>query len=247
MKKLVAFFVMLLAMMVASGCYAAEEYGYEQLAGLENGLAQQSFYRELQNVVETFGYGDTDAQDDLEIAFYSVEETGLTADEMAQAYVSLLADHPEYYWISIETVTEYSNALRLATMPECQTAAQRKEISAAIEKKSEALLAVIKKKLTETDGTVIDIAAVTHDVLVVNLEYDLSAPMGHTIAGALWGGLGVCDGYAKAYQYLLGKQGVFSRWYWVMQANLMHGTTSARRMETISLWTQLGTIPVSTR
>lgn len=184
-------------------------YAYRALSLRKNGKKQQDFYRLLQWDIEAFGYGDAESPEDLTIVEYA-DDIGLTSDEMAEAYVSLIADHPEYFWVSLETVDQFSRALVVKTTPECRTSAQRREIQQAINLKTEKLLQEIRNRLRDTDGSTLEIAAQTHDVLIVNVEYQLDAPLAHTIGGVLWGELAVCDGYAKAYKYLLGKQGVSS-------------------------------------
>lgn len=53
-------------------------------------------------------------------------------------------------------------------------------------------------------------ALALHDWLVINCQYDVtvSRPNAHTAYGAIVEGYAVCDGYAKAYNDLLGRVGV---------------------------------------
>ena len=69
------------------------------------------------------------------------------------------------------------------------------------------------KQADITEGmTDYDKALALHDVVCANLAYDDSQSREwiHTVYGAFVNKYAVCDGYSKAYQYLLNKAGIDS-------------------------------------
>lgn len=185
----------------------SNEYAYQQLSLMDHGETMKSFYRALQEKVVSFGQSDQNASEDLILETYSQADTGLDSREMFGCYCSMLFDHPEYFWVSEEAAIQYNGSiLEIRVLAECRMASDRLQIGDTVFQQVNELLTTIESELT--DYCALDRAAVTHDALVRYVNYDLDAPMAHSIGGAFYGHKGVCSAYAKAYKYLLERQNI---------------------------------------
>ena len=108
------------------------------------------------------------------------------------------------YWDGLETMNPLSDAV---TVTDVISDEDKKTIyEAAVDKALREALGKNKgKNMTELQK-----ALALHDWLVMNCQYDVttSRPNAHTAYGAIVEGYAVCDGYANAYNDLLGRVGV---------------------------------------
>lgn len=203
MRKIAVLFLVLLLL----PCVAlANEMGYDSLAE-RGGEPQQALYRRMLNDLTAFGSGDSDAPADGIILEYTCKETGLTSDQIAEVYNMVLTDHPEIYFTSADVIYQYSQEMVIGVLPECASAADRRAIEDTIETNADRLLS---SYAIRSATTAYKKALAVHDAIIEWTDYDLEAPMQHTIAGLLVNKKAVCDGYAKTYSYLLDKIGVNS-------------------------------------
>ena len=108
------------------------------------------------------------------------------------------------YWDGLETMNPLSDAV---TVTDVISDEDKKNIyEAAVDKALREALGKNKGK----DMTELQKALALHDWLVMNCQYDVttSRPNAHTAYGAIVEGYAVCDGYANAYNDLLGRVGV---------------------------------------
>ena len=108
------------------------------------------------------------------------------------------------YWDGLETMNPLSDTVTVTDV----TSDEDKETiyEAAVDKALREALGKNKgKNMTELQK-----ALALHDWLVMNCQYDVttSRPNAHTAYGAIVEGYAVCDGYANAYNDLLGRVGV---------------------------------------
>ena len=135
----------------------------------------------------------------------------VTADEKSRAAYAVIFDHPEIYWAqNIRILYSYvikgnsytvTVKVKFAIPSISDFSAGRARLSA----RADALLSGIDKSAPEAV-----IALKIHDALAQQVTYDYEEEnaYGHSAYGALVDGSAVCDGYAKAYKYLLGKYGI---------------------------------------
>lgn len=122
-------------------------------------------------------------------------------NELTEAFWKLLCTHPELFFVSGEyrcAVSEDTLIFSPAyTMTETEAAACTRKLDEA----AESLLSGISETLSVKDR-----ALLLHDRLLCRLSYDAkhSAPL----LDALLAGRADCEGYARAYQYLLQKAGI---------------------------------------
>lgn len=108
------------------------------------------------------------------------------------------------YWDGLETMNPLSDAV---TVTDVISDEDKETIyEAAVDKALREALGKNKGK----DMTELQKALALHDWLVMNCQYDVttSRPNAHSAYGAIVEGYAVCDGYAKAYNDLLGRVGV---------------------------------------
>lgn len=142
----------------------------------------------------------------------------VTVDDLLEVYDSYKYDHPEYYWLDFSVIyqytisggVEYVTQLGICTSEDYDTPAERTAVSA-----------VITTKLAEYDTLMTGLttnyqkAKAIHDKMIADIDYTFDANgdpeeslYAHNIAGILTDVGGVCEGYAKAYQYLLNRYNV---------------------------------------
>jgi hypothetical protein len=122
---------------------------------------------------------------------------------------AVLADHPELFWTEgAYTYTGISNTTVTSISPDYTLDEQTStQLNAQLEKTADDFLATLDPDASEFDRTM-----AIHDHLVDSTAYDLaeyhavSVPNDHddySIVGPLINGRAVCQGYSKAFQYLM--------------------------------------------
>lgn len=137
----------------------------------------------------------------------TVSSYGISADDFSELYWSVLAKHPELYYVS-SMYSYYYNSSNIVTRitPTYGT------------KYDEALFeAQDKKLLDKIDSTMTDMekVLVIHDYLCLDVEYNYSGYLNgtttdddHCIVGSILKKKSVCDGYSSAFVYYCNKLGI---------------------------------------
>ena len=169
--------------------YIEQGWYYEQMTPDERAV-----YRVLYN-------GLLSGEDEVEVA-----ESDITA--VRDVFSSVMADHPELFWLTGGTkITSYQPVLGepyavVHAERNCSVKEQKKR-SAQIEKAVREYLTLIKD--SDDEYTRIQKA---YDYIIDSTEYDETASNNQNIYSVFAGHRSVCAGYAKAFQYLLKKQGI---------------------------------------
>lgn len=134
-------------------------------------------------------------------------EAGLTEESLDKIYQCVLIDHPEYFYVTGYEYTKYTSQGELlgievtgsydADLAEC---IRRKE---QIEAATDMLLEQIPMGASDYEKI-----KYVYETIIYHTEYDLTAPDNQNIYSVLVGKASVCQGYAKATQYLLNRLGV---------------------------------------
>jgi len=118
-------------------------------------------------------------------------------------------DNPQYLWLSKKwTVTHYASGANIE-IPYLEPPEKRQEMADELERKVEQILRGINITMSDYDKELY-----FHDYIVKNCTYDYSALSdeefnnSYTAYGALVNGVAVCEGYARAMQYLLSEVGI---------------------------------------
>ena len=203
---------LLIGVFLFSGC--ADVRKEHQSA--DNPAEEQSVYRTEQQ--EDGGYYYRALTDDAERTIYlqiltSMQEMGqdevlICQDEdlLYRIFCAVLADHPELFYVTGYTYTKVmhedtiQHMLFSATYSMSETEAERCQSS------MEEVVAACLSYLPEGD----DYAKLRYlyEYVICNTEYDLQAPENQNICSVFLYGRSVCQGYAKAFQYLCMRAGI---------------------------------------
>lgn len=139
---------------------------------------------------------------------HNVLITSLDTEQIDRAFKCVLLDHPEIFYLEGYSITKHTRAgvLERITFSGSYTmdAAEKERRLAQIEAYAETCLGGISQTATDYEKV-----KYIYEYLVLHTEYDKSAPDNQNICSVLIGGRSVCQGYAKATQYLLNKMGLF--------------------------------------
>ncbi len=145
----------------------------------------------------------------------------ILGDSFQLSINAMLLDHPEIFYLDVTKMymfTEATTTLRGTTYkisigPENENANylsygfNSKSDVISAEKEIKSILYGIKSELT---GDIYDQIKYVHDYLVDNVTYDslTETDIAHGIYGALINRFAVCDGYSKAFKYILDNIGI---------------------------------------
>lgn len=172
----------------------AWEYCYQYLDE-----AGRQWYRDIQRILAGMEQEQELSPEGL--------EAGLTEEDIDRIFCYVLADHPEYFYVDGYRYTKYTRMERLVKIEfsgsytcDSQERARRWE---QIEEAADALLAQ-----APTEGDDYEKARYVYETLIRGTDYVLDAPDSQNLYSVLVNGASVCQGYAKATQYLLGRLGI---------------------------------------
>lgn len=139
-----------------------------------------------------------------------LEDLNLTREQFETAFTYYRADFPQHFWRGNEyelfaTLKDGKKIISSVKLAYSLTASER----TAAQKKLESAMADILKDITG-NMSVYDRELAIHDWMVEHIAYDssLKKPYIYDIYGALVNRVAVCEGYARAFQYLLYQAGV---------------------------------------
>lgn len=173
-----------------------EYYGRNALSALSNKevllYAYDQIVRGVENSAETIRiYNGTNA---------------ITKEELQTVFDAYRRDHTEHFWLGSGYSINYNTDTVLEVMPEyTMSGATLVSAKAAFDKVVSEMLGGITSSMSEYERE-----KMLHDRLAAQVMYDGSAANAHDAYGALVDGKAVCEGYAKAFQYLLQKAGMQS-------------------------------------
>jgi transglutaminase-like putative cysteine protease len=169
-------------------------YAYESLSEYE-----KIWYRDMQHILGQM----------LEKVDLSQEglDAGLSENDVDKIFQCVLNDHPEYFYVEGYTYTKYTRGDQLVKLELSGDYSISKEEAmvreAMIGEAAAAMLTGIG-----ADASDYDKVKYVYDTIIKNTEYDLLAPDNQNIFSVFINKRSVCQGYAKAVQYLLNHLGV---------------------------------------
>ena len=127
----------------------------------------------------------------------------LTSNEVVKILRYMIDDHPEMFWLP----NSFSYSSRYINLEYALTAAEVDDLLAQLEEASQFYLEGLSD-----ESSVDERRKTIHDRLIENADYDYEgySTYPHELIGVMLEGYGVCESYARAYQYLLYRAGILS-------------------------------------
>ena len=187
----------------------AENDHTESCSLLEEGGSR--FAYESLDAQEQIWYGEIEQAlgemtDTVKLSTEPIEQ-GLDEQDIDRIFQCVLIDHPEIFYTTGYTYTKYSRGDRTVGIDFAGTYSLSRE--EAVEKAEE-----IRGRASEwladipSDASEYDKVKAVYEKIIFSTNYDLDASDNQNIASVFLGNSSVCQGYAKATQYLLNHLGV---------------------------------------
>lgn len=190
-----------------------EQAPAEAVDGLKEEQTQAFHYNRLSEPEQKL-YGEIlyILQEHLEDIQISTTDSG----EVEKVFQCVLNDHPEIFYVEGYTLTRYALGEELKMMTLSGTYSMTPEIIEAKKQLIDSYVNQCFASLPTGDGSQYAIARYVYEYLIENTEYDAGVPDNQNICSVFITHRSVCQGYAKATQYLLQKAGI--------EATLIMGT-----------------------
>ena len=138
---------------------------------------------------------------EIDVSAYNIPRS-----QAGQEYLRILNNNPQLFFVK-DTVTTFYSGGKAISYQVSYTVGKTKAMQMRENMESVAQRAI---DLVDESMSAAQKALVVHDYLVQNCEYDYERlragtlpDISHTAYGALVEGIAVCDGYAKAYNYIM--------------------------------------------
>lgn len=171
--------------------------------------AEEIWYRDIERILGSFGEKVRLSEEGL--------EAGLSEGDIDRIFQCVLNDHPELFYVDAYSYLKYSRGGMLTAVEfsgayniDYETALERRQ---EIEAAAEEMLSGISPEASEYEKV-----KYVYETVITATEYDLEAADNQNIYSVFVNHRSVCQGYAKATQYLLNRLG--------MECALVLGTVS---------------------
>lgn len=177
-------------------------FAYESLTE-----AEQVWYLEIERSLGNM-------EETLRLSEEGLEE-GLDETSIDSIFQCVLNDHPELFFVEGYTYTKYMRGDRLLAIDFAGTYSMSEEEALVRKSQIEEAAAVMLSGIAENASQYEKVKYV-YETVIQNTDYALDAPDNQNIYSVFVGRRSVCQGYAKAVQYLLNRLG--------MECSLVIGT-----------------------
>lgn len=134
-------------------------------------------------------------------------EGGLDENCIDKIFQCVLNDHPEYFYVVGYTYTKFTRADRLVKIEFSGTYSMNGQDAVQRREEIEAAAAPILQGISREAGDYEKIKYV-YETIIRGTEYDLGAPDNQNVYSVFVNKASVCQGYAKATQFLLNRLGI---------------------------------------
>lgn len=134
-------------------------------------------------------------------------EAGYDETDVDRIFQCVLNDHPELFYVEGYSYTKYTRGERTTAIEFSGTYSVDREEA---ENRAALIEAAVEEILSGLDGNADQYTRVkyVYDTIIRSTDYELNAPDNQNIYSVFVNHLSVCQGYAKATQYLLNRLGV---------------------------------------
>ncbi len=160
---------------------------------------EQIWYHDMERILGSFGGQENLSEEGL--------DAGLDEESIDKIFQCVLSDHPELFYVDGYSYTKYSRGGVITAVEfsgtynvDLDTAVKRAE---TIGLAAEQILAGIGTEASDYEKV-----KYVYDTLICQTDYDLNAEDNQNIYSVFANHTSVCQGYAKATQYLLNRLGV---------------------------------------
>lgn len=168
------------------------------------GGQEQAWYDDIEQALGSFSEKIQLNQDFLE-GF----DASMMDDAVDRIFRCVLGDHPEIFYVDGYSCTKYMQGDKIVSVEFSGSYTMDKETALeyknAIEESAEEILAGIGKDAGDYEKV-----KYVYETIIGSTDYDLAAPDNQNVYSVFVNHRSVCQGYAKATQYLLNKLGVES-------------------------------------
>ena len=178
----------------------SEYYGLTYLKSQPNGAALADTYHRMAEGIE-----DMDTTIELDYQNHPISDV-----ELQKVFHCYRNDYPQHFWLGGKYSYTFTTKGGKKTIREWKTsdylfsASEKTKAEKAFKKAANEILSKVSGSLSEYQREL-----ALHDALVNLCTYDAnSGDSGHSAYGALVNGKAVCEGYARAMQYLLYQAGI---------------------------------------
>ena len=193
-------------------------FGYDYLGSFDNGEIMQAVYADLYALNISLMNDSYDierlyiAGDYFYIYGYVYEDAyqSLSGEELMEIYFLFKNDFPQFYWLSNIAIAG-GGAIYVAVFDEFAIGTARAEYTAQFKAAADQIICQ-----ASTFKTKFEKAEFVHDTICKKMTYAFNSSgtgwvdngFTHSVIGALVNGYGVCDGYSKAFQYIMNRMGI---------------------------------------
>ncbi|MBQ9728480.1 MAG: hypothetical protein IJV85_02675 [Clostridia bacterium] len=190
------------------------QYSREAFAKEENGEGLNGFYVDLYQAATSFHASKQDVTADKD-GYYTAAQLdfskrGITQEQAVSVWKMFAAENPAFYWISTQVVYS-SSRLYLLVDEAYLLSSERQKAQTAIEKMALECDSYLSGLTTLTER-----ALTIYDYLIYKIEYAYeedgvipeTESWAHNLVGGATRGEGVCETYAKTFDYFCGLFGV---------------------------------------
>lgn len=160
---------------------------------------EQLWYDEIKVILGDFG-------ESVRLSAQGLTD-GYGEADIDRIFQCVLNDHPELFYVEGYSYTKYTRGERTTAIDFSGTYSVDRETA---ESRRRAIEAEAEKILSGIDGNADQYTRVkyVYDMIIRSTDYELDAPDNQNIYSVFVNHLSVCQGYAKATQYLLNRLGV---------------------------------------
>ncbi|MCR4649724.1 MAG: hypothetical protein K5776_11675 [Lachnospiraceae bacterium] len=130
-------------------------------------------------------------------------------EDIEFAFNCVLGDHPEIFYINGYMYTKYTSQDEIIKIEFTPAFTMDKAVIEKYNQEIDDYYDAFKKGISDGAGEY-DKIKYTYEFVILNTEYDLNSPENQNIISVFKYGKSVCQGYAKAFQYLSGRLGIQS-------------------------------------